>query len=219
MANRETPSANISNSWITPFFTIWTEPRATIRRIVDTDPTRNVLTLAAIPPAIAALAGQWSRAMSSNANLSVLWPIWVAFTVVIEGALGILGLYIAGAVLRWSGSLLGGVASSIEVRAAIAWAGIPGITFQLVLLLAVLLGVPMPHPAGNFVQIDPAFYKVGAIEFVLGIWGFFVELKCLAEVHRFSAWRAFFAVLIVAVMFGAVLGVFGLILNRIVGHH
>ena len=65
------------------------------------------------------------------------------------------------------------------MRAAIAWAGIPGITFQLVLLIAVLLG-PVPMPPGAISQIDPAFYKVGVVEFVLGIWGFFVELKCLS---------------------------------------
>ena len=63
---------------ITPFFTIWTEPRATIRRIVDTDPRRNVIALAAIGSAIGALSGQWSKAMGNTANLSALWPIWVA---------------------------------------------------------------------------------------------------------------------------------------------
>ena len=44
---------------ITPFFTIWTEPRATIRRIVDTDPTRYVIALAAIGPVIGALGFEW----------------------------------------------------------------------------------------------------------------------------------------------------------------
>ena len=43
--------ANGAGGSIAPYFTIWTEPRATIRRIVDTNPTRNVIALAAIGPA------------------------------------------------------------------------------------------------------------------------------------------------------------------------
>ena len=119
---------------ITPFFTIWTEPRATIRRIVETDPTRYVIALAAIGPGLNALAGQWSKAMNGTGNLSVLWPLWVAFSVAFQAALGIVGLYIGAAILKWSGGLIGGVASRVEVRAAMAWSQIPGIAFEIVLL-------------------------------------------------------------------------------------
>ena len=69
--------ANGAGGSITSFFTIWTAPRATIRRIVDTDPTRNAVALAASSAAISALAGQWSKALGNNANLSILWPLWV----------------------------------------------------------------------------------------------------------------------------------------------
>jgi hypothetical protein len=184
---------------ITPFFTIWTEPRATIRRIVDIDPRRNVIALAAIGSAIGALSGQWSKAMGNTANLSTFWPIWVAFVVVVEAALGVVSLFIGAAVLRWSGSLLGGVATSLEMRAAIAWSSIPGITGAIILLSAVLMGVPVPQstPAA-LPHIDPSFYKVMTVEGVLGIWGFIVGLKCIGEVHRFSAWRALAASLIPA---------------------
>ena len=44
--------ANGVTDSISPFFSIWIEPRATIRRIVDSDPTRNVLTLARAQDAI-----------------------------------------------------------------------------------------------------------------------------------------------------------------------
>ena len=134
--------ADAAGGSITPFFTIWTEPRATIRRVVDTDPTRYVIALAAIGPALNALAGQWSKAMSGNANPSVLWPLWVAFSVAIQAAIGVLGLFIGGVILKWSGGLLGGVASRIEVRAAMAWAQIPGIAFEIILVIAVLSGHP-----------------------------------------------------------------------------
>ena len=214
--------ADAAGGSITPYFTIWTEPRATIRRIVDTDPTRHVIALAAIGPAINALAGQWSKAMDSTANLSVLWPLWVVVSVAIQAALGVLFLYIFGVIFRWSGSLLGGVASRVEVRAAIAWSQVPAIAAEIVLLVAVLMGIPMPTPGatpGMLPQIDPAFYKVLVIEVVLGFWGFIVSLKCIGEVHRFSAWRAFVAILIPPLIVLVVLWLIVFAVSRLVGHH
>jgi Yip1 domain len=201
---------------ITPFFTIWTEPRATIRRIVDTDPRRNVIALAAVGSAIGALSGQWAKAMGNTANLSALWPIWVAVVVAIEAAIGVVSLYLGAAVLRWSGGLLGGVASNLEMRAALAWSSVPGITGAIILLIAVLMGVPVPQSApAALPHIDPSFYKIVTIEGVLGIWGFIVGLKCIGEVHRFSAWRAFAASLIPAVIvvvsIGFIIFAFGLL--------
>lgn len=212
--------ANEAGDSITPFLTIWTAPRATIRRIVDTDPTRNVVALAATGPAIGALAGQWSKAMENNANLSVLWPLWVAFSVAIQAALGVLFLFILAAVFRWSGSLLGGVASTVEVRAALAWSQIVGIAFEIVLLIGVLLGIPLPHPSpGTVPQIDPAFYKVLFVGGILGFWGFIVSLKCIGEVHRFSAWRALAAMLIPPLIALVGIGFVVFLVSRLAGHH
>jgi len=199
--------ANGAGGSITPFFTIWTEPSATIRRIVETDPTRNVIALAAIGPAVGALANQWSKALGETAKLSVLWPIEVAFAVAFAAVLGVVSLFISGAILRWSGGLLGGVASRVEMRAALAWSQMPAIAAEVILLMAVLQGIPIPHPtAAAMLQIDPPFYKVGVVEGVLAIWGSIVALYCIAEVHRFSAWRAFCTTLIPALIAMVVIG-------------
>jgi len=199
--------ANGAGGSITPFFTIWTEPRATIRRIVETNPTRNVIALAAIGPAVSALANQWSKALDESANLSALWPIEVAFAVAFAAVLGVVSLFISGAILRWSGGLLGGVASRVEVRAALAWTQVPAIAAEVILLIAVLEGIAIPNAtAAATLQIDPAFYKVGVVEGVLAIWGSIVGVYCIAEVHRFSAWRAFCATLIPAVIAMVVIG-------------
>jgi len=213
--------ANGAGDSITPFFTIWTEPRATIRRIVDSDPTRNVIALAAIGPAIGALAGQWSKALGNNANLSVLWPVWVAASVAIQAALGVLMLFVMGAVFKWSGSLLGGVASRVEVRAALAWSQVPAITAGVILLIGVLLGVPIPIPKtpGTSPHIDPAFYKIMIVEAVLGFWGLIISLKCMGEVHRFSAWRALAAILIPPLIALVAIGFVVFAVSRLTGHH
>lgn len=205
---------------IASFFTIWTAPRATIRRIVDSDPTRNVIALAAVGPAIGALASQWSMALGNNANLSVLWPLWVAVIVAFQAALGVLFLFISGAVLRWSGSMFGGVASRVEVRAALAWSQVPAIAAGIVLLIAVLLGVQVSHTTpGTLSQIEPAFYKVMVVEGVLGFWGFIISLKCIGEVHRFSAWRALAATLIPGLIALVAIGFIVFVVGRLPGHH
>lgn len=205
---------------ITAYFTIWTEPRATIRRIVDSDPTLHVLALAAIGPALSSLVRQWSAAMSDTGGQSVLWPLFVAFNVAFQAGLGVLFLYISGALFKWSGSIIGGTASRVEVRAAVAWAQIPTIVVEIVLMIALFAGVPMPKIVpGQLPRIDPAFYKVMVVAAALVIWGFFINLKCLGEVHRFSAWRALGALLIppLIVMLVVMAAVFVFVL--IVGRH
>jgi hypothetical protein len=205
---------------ISPFFSIWIEPRATIRRIVDSDPTRNVLALAAIGPAINSLISQWSAVINGTAHPSVLWPLWVAFSVAIQAAFGILFLYIFAAVFRWSGSLLGGTATGVEVRAALAWSQVPAIVAEIILLFALFAGVPMPKMLpGRLPLIDPAFYKVMVVEGVLGIWGFIISLKCIGEVHRFSAWRAFVAILIPPIIVLVIVGLGVFLFASIVGKH
>jgi hypothetical protein len=181
------PAAGLGN----PVFTIWIAPRATIRRIVDTDPTRHVLMLAALGPALNALVTQWSKGAGNNANLSALWPVWVVVNVTVRAMLGVLLLYFNGAILRWAGSLLSGTATSVEVRAALAWSQIPDIAIELFLLAALFMGMSMPQMTpGHLPPLDSTIITVMAVGVPLSIWSFVIYLKCVAEVHRFSAWRA-----------------------------
>ena len=70
----------------------------------------------------------------------------------------------------------------------------------------------------SWVEIDPAFYKVGVIEGVLTIWGSIVALYCLAEVHRFSAWRAFCATMIPALIAMTVIGFIVWVVYAVINH-
>jgi hypothetical protein len=150
----------------------------------------------------------------------VLWPLWVAGVVAIQAALGVVALYLTSAVFRWSGGLLGGVASRVDVRAALAWSQVPAIVAEIILLVVVLMGVPMPVPTpGELPHIDPSFYKILLFEAVFGLWGLVISLKCIGEVHRFSAWRALVAILIPPLMVALVLGFVLFVFSRLMGHH
>jgi hypothetical protein len=54
---------------------------------------------------------------------------------------------------------------------------------------------------------------------VLALWGGIVGLYCIAEVHRFSAWRAFSTTLIPALLVMVVLALVFFVVYAIVGHH
>jgi hypothetical protein len=192
-----------SASSLSPFITIWTEPRAAIRKIVERDPSRYVLGLAALGPALVAMESAWSRMFAEQTPPSFLWPLEVAFIAIFAGAFGIAVLYFNGWALRWIGGFLGGVASSVEVRAALAWSRIPDIAAALISIAATLMGAAAP-PAfmnGHLPPFTPSLVGLGFVNLVLGVWSFVMMLQCLGEVHRFSAWRALGAILIEAGIF------------------
>ena len=206
---------------ITPYFTIWTEPRATIRRIVETNPERNVILLAALAPVLAVLEREWMRAVQGH--VPQWWTIQVLFEVIFAAMFGIGFLYIGAMLISSVARMLGGVGTALETRTAMAWARIPAITATAAVIVALLAGAMTPPEIGinGLPKLTPPAFELGGVHFVLGLWGFVVGLKCIGEVHRFSAWRALLAELIVLVSVVLVAaGLFGLItaLSQS-GHH
>lgn len=108
---------------------------------------------------------------------------------------GIILLYVVGALLRWTGSWLGGQASLVEVCAAIAWSSVPSVCIlilwipKLALFGKDLFTSTMPRISANpFLAL--IFLGFAIVEVSIAVWAFVVLLKCLGEVHRFSAWKA-----------------------------
>lgn len=99
-------------------------------------------------------------------------------------------LYILGTILKWTGRLFGGTATSLEVRAAIAWGHIP-------IILAPVFGIFAfrPAPSAPCSNCGLGFLLASAYA-VLIFWGFVSLIKCVAEVNRFSAWRGLGAVVL-----------------------
>lgn len=189
---------------LAPFFRIWIAPRDTIRQIVDTDPRRSVLALAALSGALSGLESSWLSAMSGLQTMPALWPFLVALKVVLYAFWGIVGLYIAGWIITAACRLFGGVATAVQTRAAIAWASIPGIVATGLGVIAILAGIVTPHELapGTF-SLPPG---LAILSGAFGLWGLVVELKCVGEVNRFSAWRALGAQLFVGVVVGVIVG-------------
>jgi hypothetical protein len=193
-----TKTEGIDLSVENPFLTIWTRPRATIRAIVDKYPSYLVVPLAMAAGVVQAL----DRAAQRNAGDKL--PL--AGILVMASALGpisgVVGLYIGGALLGWSGRMFGGRAESEEVRAALAWGQVPVLASIPIWLIQLgLIGREMFTTDTPALEANPllglALMATGLIEIALAIWCFVVVLKCLGEVHQFSAWRALGSILLV----------------------
>jgi hypothetical protein len=197
---------------IAPFLTIWTRPRATIRKIVDSDPTRHVLLLAGIVYVLAALlvqrwleatppqnlqprsyflSGMFVQWLVALYNPTGVWPSRMAeiMTFVVLGVvLGIGWLYFCGAILKSTGRLFRGTATAIEVRAAIAWGQTPWI--------AAFVSGSLWRIEANASRNETASPYPLLFYMVFFTWGFVTLIKCVSEVHHFSAWRGLGAVVL-----------------------
>jgi hypothetical protein len=183
-----TPGAEVIGN---PWATIWTRPRATIRRIVETDVHYQVTFLAILSGALIWLERRWSSPSAAAA-----FPMLVVIAVVVGAILGIVELYINGVLLKWAGAALGGVGSYGEVRAALAWSRVPVIVAVSIGILAILLGNGAPMiPFGD--NAPDSSRSISLLHSVLLLWGFVIMLKSVGEVHRFSAWRALGSIFLV----------------------
>lgn len=177
--------ASLGWSWLT----IWISPRQTIRRIVDTNAEYGVIPLAVLSGIQQVLDRASKQGWGDNQSLIV-----VLIFALVGGVLsGIVGVYLNGALYQWTGSWLGGQATTKEVRCAAAWSSIADIA--LLIFVLPLIGVfgrnwftssadwLSPTQAGVLLAF------LGTIGLVSFCWKVFLFAKCLAEVHRFSAWK------------------------------
>jgi hypothetical protein len=142
----------------------------------------------------------------------------VVFSCAIGGPLsGVFGLFVGGYLLRKTGSWLGGSASVREVRAAIAWGGIPTIWLGLLWIPSIaLFGDENFTSATPRLDNDPALASAMLFLALIGMigtfWSIVIWLKCLGQAHKFSAWRALGSVLLMILVVAVVSGVpFGLL--------
>jgi hypothetical protein len=102
-------------------------------------------------------------------------------------------LYLSSWLLRWTGKWIGGQASPINIRAAMAWSCVPGIWLLLPFIIQLFLfGKELFTSDTPKIDSNPAFISISfaAIYATVGIWEWVVTFKCLGQVQGFSAWKA-----------------------------
>ncbi len=193
---------------LSPWRSIWCNPRSTIRSIVDTNPNRSLWILAFIYGFTALLNGFQTFPIALRVGLIPM----VGITIILAALWG----YLFFAVWSWAvlvtGKLFGGKATFATARAAYAWSCVPLLgNFCLWILLVVLFGSilffgPQPHlvlskPAITFLFI----LLLGKI--VFSIWSIVVYLQALAEVQSYSVLRAIGNVILAAIFLGILVAI------------
>lgn len=189
-----------------PYLTIWTRPRATIRRIVRTDPNRGLIVLAALAGIHTSLQEAALNGVGHRFELGTI----VGVVLMIGPIVGLISIFVMGALIRLTGSWLGGRATDAEVRAALVWGSVPTVVNLVTWVLRLLLvgraifqpGLP-PEMAGS--PMLPPLLALVVLELVLALWGFVLLMKCVSEVHGFSVRKALGAWLLALVFLFAIL--------------
>ena len=176
---------------LNPWFSMWLHPRRTIRQIVETNPDRLVLLLAAVGGIVEALTNASSDSKSDGMSLTAI----LLTSLIVGPLMGILGLWLGGVLLRWTGGWIGGQADARRIRATLAWANVPLIWSLLLWIPALLLfGAELFAKATPLIDASAllsGLYLVFSFGIgVVSLWAFVVFLHALGEVQGFSAWKA-----------------------------
>jgi len=188
-----------------PWLALWVHPRTTIRKIVATNPRRGANVTAALTGALGFLA----LGLFARARMSVLFPSETVLIGTIAAVpLAVALLYAEAFVCLLSGWALGGNATIIQVRAAVAWSWTPLIWISLIAITTLRFTrvFRVVFQSGQVaLTYTPAGRFLATATWILLAWGVVISAKCIAEVHGFSAWKGAEAKLITvaAMMMGA----------------
>lgn len=182
---------------ISPWISIWTRPRQTIQRISDDDPEQSLLLVISLAGFIQFL----NNASSNNLGNSLAWPAIIVIGAILGPIGSILGLYIASALVKWTGVRMGGSGTMASIRAAMAWSQVPVIwTLVLWVPMLALLGQDMFTAAMPRLEASPGLGVLlllfVLVQVMVSLWGLVLLLKCLGQVQGFSAWKALANVLL-----------------------
>jgi hypothetical protein len=182
---------------LSQFATIWTSPRVTIREILDTDPGKLFLPLAATYGVVYS----FHRVLKHEVDLSTEVPVFgVLLANVVFGAIFGIGIFFfLSYLLAGFGRLFGGKPSSRAARTVLAWASMPYVPLLVVILpLMMVAGDTMIRyserdicrgAAGAGLQIAGLIYFCA--RGVMEIWSLVLAVVGLSEAFGISVERSF----------------------------
>jgi len=180
---------------IRPWRSIWTEPRRTVRHLVDTDPDNSVMLLAGLNGLATALIQAITRGAGARFPLGTI----LTAAAVAGPLMGIVALQFYSVLLGWTGRLFGGAAPFRQIRTTVAWAEAPIVATLGLLIPATLVFRRALFALGAAAPVValPLLLVTG----VSGAWGLVIGTQGLAEVQRFSGGTALLNLLLAAVLF------------------
>ncbi|WP_188006595.1 Yip1 domain-containing protein [Sporosarcina sp. ANT_H38] len=198
-----------------PLFSIWTQPSATIRYIVDHKSLKYpfiIISISALINSIMAFAD-----LGLFNGFSLLTTLGL---VLLSGLLsGLAGWGIIIVAYTWIGKLLGGTGTMRKMGLATGASAIPmiwtaPIGFIAISLYGQQLFTTPTGPLGTNMSVGFFFFQTWLM-LAISIFGLIIECKAIGIVHNFSAWRGFgtlmlftgFIIIISIIIFGALFSI------------
>ncbi|MFC3210409.1 YIP1 family protein [Planomicrobium okeanokoites] len=176
---------------LNPLLTIWTQPKETVRQLIE----ENKIGLSVLLVMIAGIGGVITALQDSGWFLD-LSPILLIIGILITGLLsGLLNLGISTLLYTGIGKLYGGHGKLRDMAIAIGPMMIPQVFVVPVLVIFAL------YYGERFFMVPEAFgitsISLGAYLFLTlltataSIWSIVISSKAIGVVHGFSSWRGF----------------------------
>lgn len=185
-----------------PWLSMWTQPRATLRRIAATDADHGVLTLAALGGVAQVLDRASTQNLGDEHGVGA-----ILLAAVLAGPIaGVIGIYVGAWLLTVSGRWIGGEAPGAHLRAALAWGNLPNVAGLLLWAPALaLVGGEMFTSATPQLENQPLLalflLPLGLLWVALAVWSLVLIVLGTAQVQGFSGWRALGNLLLAALLF------------------
>lgn len=198
-----------------PWIAMWYAPRAAMRRVLDGG-GRWAWPLAALLGISQSLDQAANHDLGSRHGL----PAILAGSALCGAVAGPAFVVVAAALLRWTGSWLGGRATASDVRAALTWGQIPAASATPLWIPIVVAGgveVFRARPDVPDAAASATILACGLAMAVAALWGVATSVACLAEAQRFSAWRALGSVALALLLLAVPAGVVGIAIVALAG--
>ena len=173
------------------FLTMWTSPRKTIRRIIDSNPDSKLFLLSLIYGLPMMFYYAQGASLGQNYRVSTIFLISLIGACII----GYIGINVGSALIFFTGKWIGGKATFKQVRASVAYSNVTNlVSIAIWLLLAAMFrqsvflqDFPYASSLGNFVFLMNTIFLV---QLVVGIWSLVIFVASLAETQGFSIFKA-----------------------------
>lgn len=185
---------------LNPFLSIWTQPKETVRQLID----HNKLSFSVLVVSIAGIGGILIALQNTGWFLD-LSPLLFALGILIVGIInGLLNISISSLLYTGIGKLYGGRGKLREMAIAIGPMMIPQIFVLPVLIIYVLIYGEQFFTVPDDFSITSlplgAYLFLNLLTIITSIWTVVISSKAIGVVHGFSSWRGFGVLMTIAVL-------------------
>lgn len=187
---------------VNPWLSMWSRPKATIRKIIDYNPNYRLIALSSIYGFVSLISSSQSFSLGQQINFYLL----LFLCLIIAPVWGYIMFSISSFFIHLTGKWLKGEAKYKEIRACIAWSNVPMIgSFLLWVLLIIIF-------KADLFKDFPQSYELTSVErsglflillaqMILSIWILVLYINSLAEAQKFSVGKSILNIIFAVVLF------------------